>query len=127
MALGPDVRNDDGRLAEIDATVIDSAETASLATVLTALGAAGEDRPPRVFVGYSRHDLDRARALAPALRARRLRVFLDLANLQPGEDWLARLYAYIDDADAVIFAISPVSLSSTVCADEVAHDRRAAG
>ena len=63
FALAPDVRTDDVRLADIDATIVDSAEAASLATVSSALGAAGEDRQPRIFISYSRRDLDRARAL----------------------------------------------------------------
>ena len=80
-----------------------------------------DDASPRIFLSYARTEATQASAMVGLLRQKRLRVFQDIANLYPGVDWLQRLYDFIEESDAVVFAVSPRSVTSDVCKQEVAH------
>lgn len=73
----------------------------------------------RVFLSYSRRDKDFVMHLADALRANDIAVFLDVDDIVPAEDWRARLEGLIQQADVVVFALSPSSLASEVCGWEL--------
>jgi hypothetical protein len=73
----------------------------------------------RTFMSYSRKDSAVVARLTTALREKGLAVFRDTDDILPAEEWKGRLEQLIGLSDAVIFALSPHSLSSDVCAWEV--------
>ena len=48
-------------------------------------------------------------------------MFRDIEDTLPGEEWWRRLQHLISQADTVIFVLSPNSVASSVCRDEVAY------
>jgi WD40 repeat protein len=86
----------------------------------SAAPASGDGRT-RVFISYSRKDSAFAVWLRQALSERGIEVFQDIADTLPGEEWWHRLQQLIGEADTVIFVLSPNSVASKVCKDEVAY------
>jgi hypothetical protein len=78
----------------------------------------------KVFVSYSRKDLPFAQMLVEKLDERGFDAFLDKTDIAPGEPWQERLGALIAAADTVVFAISPDSVASAVCAWELEESTR---
>ena len=78
-----------------------------------------------VFVSYSRHDQPFVRRLTEHLRAAGREAWVDWEGIAPSAKWMAEIRAAIDAADAFVFIISPDSLASRVCADEIEHARAA--
>lgn len=77
---------------------------------------------PDVFVSYSRGDkrfVDET--LLPALVAHGTEVWIDLEDMPPAADWRAQVLAGVAAANAVVFVISPDSLASAVCGEELAR------
>jgi TPR repeat protein len=72
-----------------------------------------------VFISYSRDDLGFADQLDAALRVTNFAPTLDRHGISGAENWQQRLSALIRDADTVVFALSPSSAASKVCAWEV--------
>jgi hypothetical protein len=92
-----------------------------LETVVTEL-----DRQPSdgqdclsVFLSYSRKNRHEAEIIGDKLRDRGFRVFVDLQDILPTEAWRERLLVLIEQADAVVFLLSPASCTSEVCGWEV--------
>jgi hypothetical protein len=84
------------------------------------LGQVGKDAEKlRVFISYSRDDLDFADQLDTALRYYGFASTLDRHGISGGEDWQRRLNNLIRDADTVAFVLSPASAKSEICAWEV--------
>lgn len=88
--------------------------------------------PTRVFLSYSRQDGEFLQLLAKRLEQRGYLVDFDLTERDPTnqeigisaqEEWWVRLKEMISTADVVLFIVSPVSASSRVCDDELAHAR----
>jgi WD40 repeat protein len=77
--------------------------------------------PPHVFLSYSRTDAAVARQLLTALEGRRVDAWVDWEDIPPSADWWREVCAAIESADAFVFLMSPDSLDSAVCADEVLH------
>ena len=75
----------------------------------------------RVFVSYSRRDVDIADEIVQGLEFAGFAVTIDRNSITEGEDWRRRLGALIADADSIVFLLSPDSASSDVCRWEVAH------
>jgi TIR domain len=73
----------------------------------------------RVFISYSRDDLDFADQLDTALRYYGFASTLDRHGISGGEDWQRRLSNLIRDADTVAFVLSPASAKSDICSWEV--------
>jgi uncharacterized protein YjbI with pentapeptide repeats len=61
---------------------------------------------PRLFVSYSRRDSERALALVADLRRQGFRVFLDTADIDPGENFVNRLSRELRRSDAIVALIS---------------------
>lgn len=83
-----------------------------------------EDLPSdeaKVFLSYSRKDRVRAQVIAEALRARHFGVFRDTDDILPTEEWRERLQQLIEEADTIVFLLSPHSAESEVCAWEVRY------
>lgn len=79
---------------------------------------------PRLFLSYSRKDMDFALALHDELKAANYEVLIDRSDIAAGEEWQARLAQLIKDADTVVFCLSPHSASSKVCAWEADEAER---
>ena len=79
---------------------------------------ANHERPLRVFISYSRKDLEFADQLEEALQTCRFDTVMDRHDISGGEDWKARLGELIRGADTIVFVLSPASAVSPVCAWE---------
>ncbi len=74
-----------------------------------------------VFISYSRKDKAFVQQLFQALRDNKRDVWVDWEDIPLASEWLTEIYNGIDAAHAFIFVISPDSLASQVCGQEVAH------
>src|SRR5258706_15208127 len=63
----------------------------------------------RVFISYSRDDLDFADQLDSALNLYGFECLIDRHGISGGEDWKRRLGNLIREADTVVFVLSPNS------------------
>ena len=73
----------------------------------------------KVFLSYSRRDLDFAEQLVAALEALAYTVIIDRKGIHGAERWEARLGQMILEADTVVFVLTSASAASTVCRWEV--------
>ena len=94
-----------------------------------ALQQASRSDPPdrgklRVFISYSREDLDFADQLAAALDSSGFECFIDREGISGGEAWKRRLGDLISEADTVVFVLSPDSARSETCNWEVEEAAR---
>jgi TPR repeat protein len=78
----------------------------------------------RVFISYSRDDLDFADQLAAALDTSGFECFIDREGISGGEAWKRRLGILISEADTVVFVLSPESARSETCNWEVEEAAR---
>src|SRR5262249_38096604 len=78
----------------------------------------------RVFISYSRDDLDSADQLDAGPDRRAFECLIDRHGMSGGEDWKRRLGILISEADTVVFVLSPTSARSEVCAWEVEEAAR---
>jgi hypothetical protein len=75
----------------------------------------------KVFISYSRRDSsDFADELVAGLELAGFAPFLDRHDIVAGEDWEARLGDLIQEADTVVFVVSPEAVRSERCEWEVA-------
>jgi len=81
-------------------------------------GAPGQGEKLNVFISYSRDDLKFADQLRAALLAYDFAITIDRESIISGEDWRQRLGLLIRDADTIVFALSPSSARSAICAWE---------
>ena len=82
---------------------------------------ARRDRGTDVFISYSRTDKPYVEQLARTLGDRGLNVWVDLEGLLAGEEFLPRILAAIEGADAFVFVLSPDSIASPYCLRELEH------
>ena len=78
----------------------------------------------KVFVSYSRDDLDFADQLVSALELYGFEPIIDRQGIAGGEDWQKRLGGLVLEADTVAFVLSPSSAKSEMCAWEVGEAAR---
>jgi WD40 repeat protein len=74
-----------------------------------------------VFVSYSRRDADFVRRLAAALTERGKDAWVDVDGIRDAEVFPAALRAAIEQSDGFVFVVSPDSVSSAYCEQEVEH------
>lgn len=75
-----------------------------------------------VFISYSRENEAFARRIVNAIySAGRAGIWIDWEDIPHGADWMESIYAGIDSADNFLFILSPDSVRSDVCRDEVAY------
>ena len=81
-----------------------------------------DDHDPRdVFVSYSRADRAFVQWLSQALADRGRRTWVDWQNIPPSAEWMAEIRAAIDAANAFVLVLSPDSIGSRVCLEELDH------
>src|SRR5262245_15857253 len=78
----------------------------------------------RVFLSYSRKDAAFVDALGAALSSRGYDVLIDRSAITKGEEWWKRIVDLIVSSALVVFVISPHSIASPVCNDEVDLTKR---
>jgi formylglycine-generating enzyme required for sulfatase activity len=74
----------------------------------------------RIFVSYSRKNIDFCRRLTAILQQRELDFWVDWEGIPPTVDWMQEIQKAIEEADTFIFIISPDSILSKVCKEELA-------
>ncbi|MBX2864674.1 MAG: TIR domain-containing protein [Leptolyngbyaceae cyanobacterium MAG.088] len=72
-----------------------------------------------VFVSYSRADSDFTRKLNDSLQTQGKTTWFDQESIDPGADFQQEIYQGIATSDNFLFVISPSSVSSPYCNDEV--------
>ncbi|MBE9028397.1 TIR domain-containing protein [filamentous cyanobacterium LEGE 11480] len=77
-----------------------------------------------VFISYSRQDRDFARRLHGAIEADGREVWIDWQNIEPTLNWWQEIKQGIEEADTFVFVLSPDSVASKVCRDEIEHSLR---
>lgn len=78
----------------------------------------------RLFISYSREDLDFAEQLNAALELYGFSCTIDRHSIAGGEAWQSRLAVLISEADTIVFVVSPASATSETCAWEVSEANR---
>jgi WD40 repeat protein len=86
---------------------------------------ASAQHPPHlaldVFVSYSRTDADFARQLNDGLQTQGKTTWFDQESIATGSDFQQEIYRGIEQSDNFLFIISPESVNSPYCADEVEY------
>jgi TPR repeat protein len=72
----------------------------------------------RVFISYSREDLEFVDQLKAGLDPCGVECIVDFEGISGGEDWKRRLGDLISEADTMIFVLTPESARSEICAWE---------
>src|SRR6266567_3311042 len=74
----------------------------------------------KVFISYSRRDSSEfSDELVAGLELAGFAPFLDRHDIAPGEDWETRLSGLIEQADTVVYVVSPEAIKSERCRWEV--------
>ncbi len=76
---------------------------------------------PAVFISYARAETAFAERLAAALLEAGKAAWLDTVELPPGTEWRDAVRHAIEDAGAFLFVVSPDSLRSEQCRNELEH------
>ncbi len=78
------------------------------------------DTKLKVFISYARQDgADFARELLGGLKLAGFAPKLDIHDIAKGEDWEVRLGGLIEEADTVVFIVTPASIKSARCDWEI--------
>ena len=72
-----------------------------------------------IVVSYARGDVRFAQELRAALAEHGHEVWLDIDEIEPGDDWLASIERALEEAGAVVFVATPESLRSQMCMREL--------
>ena len=67
----------------------------------------------KVFISYSRDDINFADQLVAALEGTGFAPLIDRHSIPGGEDWKEQLRHMIVEADSIVFVLSPRSAAST--------------
>jgi WD40 repeat protein len=73
----------------------------------------------KVFISYSRKDVEFAKRLTEELPKSDLDFWIDWEGIPPTVDWRKEIEKGISEADAFLFLISPDSVESRVCKEEL--------
>ena len=73
----------------------------------------------KVFISYSRKDKAFVQKLNDALDQSGVNAWVDWEGIELASDWMATITAAIQGSDAFLFVISPDSLASKICAEEL--------
>lgn len=77
-----------------------------------------------VFVSYSRTDGDIARKINESLQIAGKTTWFDQESIASGADFQKEIYLGIQNADNIVFILSPESILSPYCADEVEYAQK---
>ena len=74
-----------------------------------------------VFISYSRRDADFVRKIDAAFKRANREVWVDWEDIPATADWWQEIRAGIEGADTFIFIITPDSVGSEICYNEIQH------
>lgn len=74
----------------------------------------------KVFISYSRKDIDFAKKLTEELQKSDLDFWIDWEGIPPTVDWWKEIEKGIEETDIFLFLISPDSVESKICGQEIA-------
>lgn len=74
-----------------------------------------------LFISYSRRDKEFVRKLWQALTQANKKTWVDWNDIPPITDWRQEIYLGIETANHFVFILSPHSIASEVCAEELAY------
>jgi|GEM_PF-4521731 len=74
-----------------------------------------------VMISYQRKDQNFVERLAEGIKKTGREVWVDLEDIPKTADWWEEIKAGIEGADAFLFVISPTSIESRVCRQEIDH------
>ena len=78
-----------------------------------------ESRKTKIFISYSRKNKLFVRKLNDAIDENGIDAWVDWEGIPLSSDWMAEITAAIEASDAFVFVISPDSLNSKICMDEL--------
>src|SRR5512141_283941 len=78
-----------------------------------------EQQMAKVFISYSRKDIEFAKKLAGELQKGGLDFWIDWEGIPPTVDWWKEIERGIEEADVFLFLLSPDSSVSKVCGQEI--------
>src|SRR5512133_2875045 len=73
----------------------------------------------KVFISYSRKDIEFAKRLTEELQKSELDFWVDWEGIPPTVDWWMQIEKGIEEADVFLFLISPDSVKSKICTQEI--------
>ncbi len=73
----------------------------------------------KVFISYSRKDIEFAKRLTGELQKSELDFWIDWKGIPPTVDWWREIEKGIEEADVFLFLISPDSAKSKICGQEI--------
>ena len=73
----------------------------------------------KVFISYSRKDIEFAKRLTGELQKSELDFWIDWEGIPPTVDWWREIEKGIEEADVFLFLISPDSAKSKICGQEI--------
>jgi len=79
----------------------------------------GQNATSSVFISYSRKDKEFVRKLNDSLDLNGIDAWVDWEGIPLSSDWMDEITRAIEGGDAFLFVISPDSLASKVCMEEV--------
>ena len=74
-----------------------------------------------VFISYSRSDRDFVVSLNDGLQRRERDAWVDWEGIPPTAEWMSEVERAIASADNFVSVMSPASMSSRICNEEVSH------
>jgi WD40 repeat protein len=74
-----------------------------------------------LFISYSRKDTDCARRLTEAFKGQKIDLWIDWEDIPPTVDWWCEVERGIEQAGVFLFLVSPDSIQSRVCRQEIDH------
>ena len=75
----------------------------------------------KVFISYSRKDIGFAKKLTGELQKGDLDFWVDWEGIPPTVDWMRQIEKGIEEADTFVFILSPDSIQSKVCREEIGY------
>ena len=75
----------------------------------------------KVFISYSRKDIEFAKHLTAELQKNKLEFWVDWEGIPPTVDFMKKIEKGIEESDVFLFLVSPDSVISKVCGEEIVH------
>jgi len=75
----------------------------------------------KVFISYSRSNIDLARLFVEELKQSNYDVWIDWESIPPSTEWLNEIREAIEETDIFLFLLSNKSAKSEICLTEITH------
>jgi WD40 repeat protein len=77
-----------------------------------------------LFISYSRKDKEAAHRLTEAFKDQDFDLWIDWEDIEPTVDWWREIEKGIEQSDSFLILLSPASVHSSVCKQEIEHASR---